>query len=288
MPLGNWLLVAPMLAPQETESGIALVDRPQCNDAMVLDVPDGRVMDNGERYPIGIEAGDRVIIAPQHLRSHLEPGEAFARIEDVVAVIPGPDHAQVRAMNQYALVAPELIKREEELPSGVILSHRRLRGGTSRDLERGERLLAEQKARGLKYLRMGLCEAERVDLQRKDLLDMPQVDRDALAEAYRMMVQEGNEDTGFKFMRPTSSATDPRRGTLVSLGPGRVLPDGKTERPVGLREGLRVHWEVTLPKKRGQAKPEPNRIVELWDGHRILFALDWQSLCAFELCGVAA
>lgn len=278
-PLGNWLVCAPMVVPQERESGLILPERPKANDAMVLYAPDGRTLDNGEPYPIEVEPGDRVIMSPAHYREW-ENGEGFVRIEDVVARIPGPEYSEVKAMNQYALVEPVLIQREEERESGVIVSHRRLRGGESRDLERGERLHQEFHARGRQLLHSGLCAEERQDILMKEYRDLPPVDREALKVAREMTLEDG--DTGYQFMRPTSSATDPRRGLLVSLGPGRVLPDGKRETPLCLRAGMKVHWSERKPRRPGQIKGDPWRVVELWDGFRILFAMDWRALCAYE------
>lgn len=264
-PLGNWLWCQMMLAPQVRASGLELLERPKASDAVVLNLPEGRLCATGARHPVDVEQGDRVIASPFHFR-HWKDGECFLRIDDVVAVLPGPEHRAVRPAGPYVLVEPELIPRVHERESGVLVSHVRLRGGTSRDLERGERLYREFHARGTALKRAGLCEGERQEVLAKEVRDLPVVDREALKAA---LADEG--DTGYKTMRPPSSAKEPRCGAVYAVGPGAVREDGTRMAPVGIIVGSRVFWE------------RDTAAVELWDGHRILFAVDWRRVCAEEV-----
>lgn len=272
IPVGNWMLVAMMQAPTMSASGLHLVDDRKANDAIVLIEPEGRILNNGGRYPIEIQSGDRVVAGYPHFREW-QDHEAFIRIEDVVARMPGPHWREIQACGPYVLVIPDLIPRLHQRESGVLVSHVRLRGGDSRDLERGERLFQEFNARA-KFLRTqtSLVPAERQDILRKEYLDLPVCDREALKEA---MAAEG--DTGYKRMRPPSSATEPRRGQVVSVGPGRVKDDGTREAPVGISCGMRVHWE------KSDRDGRTVRPLELWDGRRALYALDWRVLSAVEI-----
>ena len=64
-PLGDRVLVKPIEQEERTKSGIVLPDtakeKPQLGE--VIAVGTGRLLDNGQRVPLEVKVGDRVIYA---------------------------------------------------------------------------------------------------------------------------------------------------------------------------------------------------------------------------------
>lgn len=62
-PLGDRVVIKPLAAEEKTASGIVLPDtakeKPQ--EAEVIAVGNGRIMENGQRVAIDVKVGDRII-----------------------------------------------------------------------------------------------------------------------------------------------------------------------------------------------------------------------------------
>ena len=78
-PLEDRVLVAPLEAEQTTKSGLVIPDtakeKPQ--EGEILAVGPGRIDDNGNRVPLDVAVGDKVIYARSTARFHL--ARAWAR-----------------------------------------------------------------------------------------------------------------------------------------------------------------------------------------------------------------
>ncbi len=64
-PLGDRVVVKPEVSEEKTKTGIVLPDsakeKPQ--EGTVIAVGPGRVLDNGQRVPLEVKVGDRVVYA---------------------------------------------------------------------------------------------------------------------------------------------------------------------------------------------------------------------------------
>lgn len=90
-PLGDRVIVKLVEKEEKTASGIVLPDkakeRPQ--EADVMAVGPGRVMDDGKRTPMDVKAGDRIIIS-KYAGTEFKSGDQeylILREDDILAVM---------------------------------------------------------------------------------------------------------------------------------------------------------------------------------------------------------
>lgn len=90
-PLNDHILVKPIRSDEVSKAGIILpdtVDQEKPEKGEVVAIGEGKVLDNGQRAPISVKVGDKVIFkkyAPDEL-----PGEEDLMIikeEDILAII---------------------------------------------------------------------------------------------------------------------------------------------------------------------------------------------------------
>lgn len=85
-PLGDRVVVKPLSREEVTKSGIVLPDtakeKPQ--EGSVVAVGPGRVLDNGQRVPMELKDGDRVLFAKY-------AGTEFKRDEDELLILSERD-----------------------------------------------------------------------------------------------------------------------------------------------------------------------------------------------------
>ena len=90
-PLNDHILVKPIRSDEVSKAGIILpdtVDKEKPEKGEVVAVGEGKLLDNGQRAPMSVEIGDKVIFkkyAPDEL-----PGEEDLMIikeEDILAII---------------------------------------------------------------------------------------------------------------------------------------------------------------------------------------------------------
>lgn len=90
-PLGDRLLIQPAAKEEVTKSGIVLPDtakeKPQ--EGKVVAVGSGRLLDNGERAPLDVQEGDRVIYAKYAGTEFKRDGEEWLIVseKDVLAIV---------------------------------------------------------------------------------------------------------------------------------------------------------------------------------------------------------
>ncbi len=92
-PLGDRIVVKPLSREEVTKSGIVLPDtakeKPQ--EGSVLAVGPGRLLDNGQRVPVELKEGDRVLFA-KYAGTEFKRDEEELLIlseKDVLAVVTG-------------------------------------------------------------------------------------------------------------------------------------------------------------------------------------------------------
>lgn len=90
-PLNDYVLVKPITEDETTKAGIILpdtVDKEKPEKGEIVAVGEGKLLDNGQRAPISIKVGDKVVFkkyAPDEI-----PGEEdlmMIKEEDIMAVI---------------------------------------------------------------------------------------------------------------------------------------------------------------------------------------------------------
>lgn len=92
-PLGDRIVVKPLSREEVTKSGIVLPDtakeKPQ--EGSVLAVGPGRILDNGQRIPVELKEGDRVLFAKYAGTEFKRDDEELLILseKDVLAVITG-------------------------------------------------------------------------------------------------------------------------------------------------------------------------------------------------------
>lgn len=88
-PLHDLVLVQPDESTTETESGLLLVNEEQSNYGVVLAVGPGKINDNGERSPMYVNEGDRVMVASWGLNEYNHEGNQcyLVKHSDIVAVV---------------------------------------------------------------------------------------------------------------------------------------------------------------------------------------------------------
>ncbi len=90
-PLGDKILVQRVAAQEQTESGIYLPqsakEKPQ--EATIVAVGDGKVLDNGERAPFQVEKGNTVLIGKWGGTELKIDGEDYLIMteDDILAVV---------------------------------------------------------------------------------------------------------------------------------------------------------------------------------------------------------
>ena len=90
-PLGERLIVKPIEEEQTTSSGIILPDtaREKPQEGEVVAVGPGRVSDEGNRVPMELETGDRIIYSKYAGTEYKDGGEEYLilRESDVLAKV---------------------------------------------------------------------------------------------------------------------------------------------------------------------------------------------------------
>lgn len=97
-PLNDHIIIEPVKEEEKTESGIYLpeiADREKPQEGIVISVGPGRLNDKGERVPINVKEGDRVIFTkygPNEIKiKDSETGKEkeilVAKEEDILAII---------------------------------------------------------------------------------------------------------------------------------------------------------------------------------------------------------
>ncbi|HOZ36863.1 MAG TPA: co-chaperone GroES [bacterium] len=90
-PLGDHLIAKPLSEDKVTKSGIVLPDtaKEKPEQAEVVAVGEGRVLDNGNRLPMSIKAGDRILFkkyAPDEIKVEGEEYLVLSESE-IIAII---------------------------------------------------------------------------------------------------------------------------------------------------------------------------------------------------------
>ncbi len=90
-PLGDHVLVKRVEAQETTKGGIVLPDtaKEKPREGIVKAVGDGRLLDNGERVPLQVKEGDRVLFSSYAGTEVKIGGEEYLVMneEDILAVI---------------------------------------------------------------------------------------------------------------------------------------------------------------------------------------------------------
>ncbi|HEY7349167.1 MAG TPA: co-chaperone GroES [Ktedonobacterales bacterium] len=90
-PLGDRVVVKPAAKEEVTKSGIVIPDtakeKPQ--EGVVVAVGSGKLLDNGDRVPLEIKEGDRVLYAKYGGTEFKQDGEEYLvlRESDVLAIL---------------------------------------------------------------------------------------------------------------------------------------------------------------------------------------------------------
>lgn len=91
-PLGERIVLKVMESEEKTKSGIVLPDTAKEKPQMgkVLAVGSGRILDNGERVPLEVKVGDKVLFAKYAGTEVKIDGEEYMVLKenDVLAIIP--------------------------------------------------------------------------------------------------------------------------------------------------------------------------------------------------------
>ncbi|NLY76171.1 MAG: co-chaperone GroES [Firmicutes bacterium] len=91
-PLGERIVLKVMESEEKTKSGIVLPDTAKEKPQMgkVLAVGSGRILDNGERAPLEVKVGDKVLFAKYAGTEVKIDGEEYMVLKenDVLAIIP--------------------------------------------------------------------------------------------------------------------------------------------------------------------------------------------------------
>ena len=90
-PVGDRVVVKPAAREEVTRSGIVIPDtakeKPQ--EGIVIAVGNGRLLDNGDRSPIDVAAGDRVLFAKYGGTEFKLDGEEYLVLKenDILAIV---------------------------------------------------------------------------------------------------------------------------------------------------------------------------------------------------------
>jgi hypothetical protein len=173
---------------------------------------------------------DRVLFQPHHYRPSEQEKKGFVRERDLVAALPvlyAEREPRWEALNDWVLVRPDPLPREETLPSGVVRIARTLPGGNARDLQRGKELYDQ--------VQSWYLSPEYQTMSRPDQRRTTQLRCSAWSAKDQQLVREemdrvkaGNptRDGDWRLsLKPTSQKT-PNRGTVISVGPETQLACG--------------------------------------------------------------
>lgn len=91
-PLGERVIAKAVAAEVKTKSGIVLPDAAQekPQEAIVVAVGNGKLMENGSRVPLDLKAGDRIVYAKYAGMEFKRDGEEYLILngeKDILAVI---------------------------------------------------------------------------------------------------------------------------------------------------------------------------------------------------------
>jgi chaperonin GroES len=88
-PLGDRVVLKMKEVENKTASGIFVPNTEPSNEAMVVAVGPGRVLENGEAYPLEVQVGDRVIFSKFAGTQIQIEGETHLIVHegDIIAVI---------------------------------------------------------------------------------------------------------------------------------------------------------------------------------------------------------
>jgi chaperonin GroES len=91
-PLGERVVVKVLESEEKTKSGIVLPDTAKEKPQMgkVLAVGPGKVLDNGQKVPVDVKAGDKVLFAKYAGTEVKLDGEEYMVLKenDILAIIP--------------------------------------------------------------------------------------------------------------------------------------------------------------------------------------------------------
>lgn len=269
-PVHNYLL-AERLESETEIGGLHLPDTAKWEtyDALVTAAGPGRLLDNGTLAPLLARVGDRVVFQKHQIRTALdaERKRVIVSDADLVAVIPGPDHAELLPAGEYVFVTPD--RRETERPSGVIVAHESVGGARPRELLRRNELMEEYENLRARMER----EREPQDEQVRKVTRWGQglsPDDKRLVQDF-LMYGEASEET-IKTSKPPRRSFFGVQGTLVAVGPGKVERDGRrVPLPGALAAGQRVAWD------------KQHEAVELYCGGEMVLALKHEYLAAVEV-----
>lgn len=253
--LGNWLAVELLAEETHSAGGVAIPEtaRKQVSDALVLAAGPGRVLDNGRRYPLCVEAGDRVVFQYWDLRGRETldgPGApvrtGFLADGDVVAVKRwrNGDWLPLEPAHDWCLLVADPLPT---LSAGGIALARYSAGGAEMRVRRE----AEEAWRQIGALAQDpRYQAEPDEYYRHrrvhDLLTglSPAV-REAVYEIDR---NEPALQEKWKRMLPYRMAEHSTCGTLTDVGPGAVGADGQRKPLEAVRPGDRVEFRKSAPR----------------------------------------
>jgi chaperonin GroES len=91
-PIADYILIEPISEKEKTETGIIIpetADREKPEQGLVVAVGPGKMLDSGERRPMGIKKGEKVIFSkygPSEI-SIDEKDYLMAREDDIMAII---------------------------------------------------------------------------------------------------------------------------------------------------------------------------------------------------------
>lgn len=97
-PLGDRIVIKPVDRDEKTKGGIVIPDtaREQPQEGMVEALGQGRLLDDGNRIPIAVKVGDKVLYA-KYAGTEFKPDDTAYLIiaeQDVLAVIASPDKSK--------------------------------------------------------------------------------------------------------------------------------------------------------------------------------------------------
>lgn len=225
-PLHSYLLARPLKMERHI-GDILLPDIAveESQDALIEQVGPGRVLNNGARYPVQARPGDRCVYQKFHVRTEVD-GAVLLDDKDLVALIPGPDHAEMFPANDYVFVVPDPV--ETVRPSGVLVATTALKSGSTRELERRNELIITWLDLRDRWEREGYPLDERLRLVHRWAGTLTAGDKRLMQEALKDGVEDALvSDSALDSMRALVNVPRPCYGRLQAVGPGAVGPDGR-------------------------------------------------------------
>lgn len=226
-PVGNIIIARELASERVTAGGLCIPDVavPDSQDAICESVGPGRVLDNGARYPVQARPGDRCVYQKFHVRTEID-GAVLLDDKDLVALIPGPDHAELFPANDYVFVVPDPV--ETVRPSGVLVATTALKSGSTRELERRNELIITWLNLRDRWEREGYPLDEQSRLARRWGSGLNDNDKRLMQDALKDGVEEALvSDSALDSMRALVNVPRPCYGRLQAVGPGAVGADGR-------------------------------------------------------------